>query len=87
VIGQYLISMYLTSAAPASPYGAAGALVLILLWVYYSALILFIGAAITRAWIRHRGDYIRPKSTAVKVKMDILEEEDSGEMKQVSVVE
>jgi membrane protein len=87
VIGQYLISMYLTSAAPASPYGAAGALVLILLWVYYSALILFIGATITRAWIRHRGDYIRPKSTAVKVKMDILEEEESGEMKQVSVVE
>lgn len=87
VIGQYLISTYLTSAAPASPYGAAGALVLILLWVYYSALILFIGAAITRAWIRHRGDYIRPKATAVKVKMEILEEGEHGEMERVKAVD
>lgn len=87
VIGQYLISSYLTSAAPGSPYGAAGALVLILLWVYYSALILFIGAALTRAWIRHRGDYIRPKSTAVKVKMEILEEDELGQMEKVKAVD
>jgi membrane protein len=87
VLGQYLISSYLTRAAPGSPYGAAGALVLILLWVYYSALILFIGAAIMRAWIRHRGDYIRPKKTAVKVKMEILEEGDHGRLERVKAVD
>ena len=87
VLGQYLISSYLTSAAPGSPYGAAGALVLILLWVYYSGLILFVGAALTRAWIRHRGDYIKPKATAVKVKMDILEEGELGQMEKVKAVE
>jgi membrane protein len=87
VFGQSLISSYLTSAAPGSPYGAAGALVLILLWVYYSALILFIGAALTRAWIRHHGDYIRPKATAVRVKMEILEEGERGQMERVKAVD
>jgi membrane protein len=87
VVGQYLISLYLTSTAPASPYGAAGALVLILLWVYYSSLILYIGAAITRAWIRHRGDFIRPKATAVKVRIDILEEGELGQMERVNAVD
>lgn len=87
VLGQYLISSYLTRSAPGSPYGAAGALVLILLWVYYSALIVFIGAALTRALIRHRGDYIRPKATAVKVRMDILEEGEDGGMERVKKVD
>jgi membrane protein len=87
VTGQYLISAYLTNAAPGSPYGAAGALVLILLWVYYSALILFLGAAYTRAWIRYRGDYIRPKATAVKFKLEILEEDSPGHMERVKEVD
>ena len=71
--GQSLISVYLTRTAPASTYGAAGSLVMVLLWVYYSSLILFFGAALTRAAIRLRGDRIIPKSTAVKVKMEIIE--------------
>ena len=73
--GQSVISLYLTRTAPASAYGAAGSLVMLLLWVYYSSLILFFGAALTRATIRLRGDRIIPKSTAVKVKMEILEEQ------------
>ena len=64
-----------------------GALVVILLWVYYSALILFIGAALTRAWIRHNGRFIVPTDTAVKVKMEILEEDDRGDMEHVKSVE
>lgn len=74
VVGQYLISLYLTHTAPASPYGAAGSLVMVLLWVYYSSLILFFGAAFTRASILHRGHAIVPKSTAVRIKMEVLEE-------------
>ncbi len=74
--GQSVISLYLTRTAPASTYGAAGSLVMVLLWVYYSSLILFFGAALTRATIRLRGDRIVPKSTAVKVQVQILEEAD-----------
>ena len=73
VVGQVVISVYLTRLAPASVYGAAGSLVMVLLWVYYSSLILFFGAALTRATIRQRGDRIIPKANAVRVKMELLE--------------
>jgi len=72
--GQWLIAMYLTQTAPGSTYGAAGSLVMVLMWVYYSSLILFFGAAWTRASIRLRGDRIVPKAMAVRVRMAILEE-------------
>jgi membrane protein len=65
VAGQYLISLYLTRAGPASLYGAAGALVVLLLWVYYSSLILFFGAAFTRTLSRHRGEGVVPSPGAV----------------------
>ncbi|HSA58030.1 MAG TPA: YihY/virulence factor BrkB family protein [Gemmatimonadaceae bacterium] len=84
VTGQFLISWYLTRAAPASTYGAAGSLVLVLLWVYYSALILFLGAAFTRAYIRQRGDHIDPKPTAVKVRTEVLEEDAQGHQTHVA---
>jgi len=86
VIGQYLISFYLTTTAPGSTYGAAGSLVLVLMWVYYSALILFLGTALTKATILQRGDLIVPKPTAVRVHMDILED-DGGGMKKVADVD
>ncbi|HEX7123711.1 MAG TPA: YihY/virulence factor BrkB family protein [Gemmatimonadaceae bacterium] len=74
VVGQALISLYLTRTATASTYGAAGSLVLVLLWVYYSALILFLGASFTRAWVQQRGAIIPPKRTAVKVRTETVEE-------------
>jgi membrane protein len=86
VIGQYLISLYLTHTAPGSTYGAAASLVLVLMWVYYSSLILFMGTALTRAFIEQRGDRVIPKSTAVRVHLDILED-DGGGMKKVAEVD
>lgn len=74
VLGQYLISYYLARVAPASTYGAAGSLVLVLFWVYYSALILFFGAALTRAVVEHRHGVITPRHGAVRVRMRVLEE-------------
>ncbi len=50
VLGKYLISLYLARSNLASVYGAASSLVLLLLWVYYSALIFFGGAVLTRAY-------------------------------------
>lgn len=87
VVGQYLISLYLTHTAPASTYGAAGSLVMVLFWVYYSSLILFFGVAFTKVRILERGDAIVPKPTAVRVKMEILEETTPGVMKKVEEVD
>jgi len=87
VAGQSLISLYLTRTAPGSTYGAAGSLVLLLFWVYYSALILFFGVALTRATINLRGDQIVPKPNAARFKLDVLEEQENGRMKKVDEVE
>ncbi|MCK8784599.1 YihY/virulence factor BrkB family protein [Roseomonas sp. NAR14] len=50
VFGKYLIGLYLGSSTVASSYGAAGALVIILIWIYYSAQIFLLGAEFTRAY-------------------------------------
>jgi membrane protein len=83
VIGQYLISLYLTTLAPASAYGAAASLVVVLFWVYYSSLIIFFGTAVTKVGILHRGDEIVPKPTAVRIVFDILEGTDERHLKKV----
>jgi len=74
VLGKYLISFYLTHVAPASTYGAAGSLVLVLLWVYYSSLIVFFGTPHVPPLILERGGEFRPRSTAVRVNL-VLEEQ------------
>ncbi len=72
-LGRYGIAAYLAYTATASTYGAAGSVVLILLWVYYSSLILLYGAAFTRKQLEARGESIAPRSTAVLVKHEFLE--------------
>lgn len=71
-LGRSLIAIYLAHTAPASAYGAAGSLVLLLLWVNYSSLILLFGAAVTRAHLEARGLPIVPRSTAVRVKRELM---------------
>ena len=73
-IGRSLIAMYLAHTATASTYGAAGSLVVLLLWVNYSSLILLFGAAITRAHCEARGVRILPRNTAVIVHRELIEE-------------
>lgn len=53
MLGKIGISIYLSGGALLSPYGAAGSLVALLAWVYFSALIFYFGAAFTRAWYCH----------------------------------
>ncbi|PHR12024.1 MAG: ribonuclease BN [Aequorivita sp.] len=62
--GKYLIGFYFSASDPASVYGAAGSLVLILLWVYYTCLILFFGAEFTVNWALLRNITIEPTSNA-----------------------
>jgi membrane protein len=54
-LGKYLIGIYLGTAGIASTYGAAGSLVVVLIWVYYSAQIFFLGAEFTRAYAQIYG--------------------------------
>ncbi|ASK36237.1 YihY/virulence factor BrkB family protein [Alloalcanivorax mobilis] len=74
IVGRFLIALYLSHTATASTYGAAGSLVLLLLWVYYSSLILLFGAAFTRAHTEARGIHIRPNRTAVRVHKSLMED-------------
>jgi membrane protein len=73
-VGRYLISLYLSHFGPASTYGAAGALVAVIFWVYYSALILLFGAEFIKVYVRSRGYPIIPKKTAARVTRQIVEE-------------
>lgn len=53
--GKYLIALYIGRSAVASTFGAAGALIVLLLWIFYSAQIFLVGAEFTRAWARIHG--------------------------------
>lgn len=64
-IGQFLLGFYFGSSAVGSAYGAAGSLVALLVWVYYSALIMFFGAEFTQVYARHQGARIVPDEGAV----------------------
>ncbi len=63
-IGKLLIGLYLGKASIASTYGAAGGLVLILVFIYYSGLIFFFGAEFTQVYARRMGERITPKEGA-----------------------
>lgn len=68
VVGKTLIGFYLGRTGVASAYGAAGSLVVILLWVYYSSLIFFFGAEFTRVHSRQfRTTRVQPEEGAVRV--------------------
>ena len=68
MIGKFAISFYIAKAQVGSTYGAAGSLVIILLWVYYSAMILYLGGEFAKAWSAHKGASIRPNDYAVALK-------------------
>ncbi len=65
--GKFLIGLYLGKSGVAGKYGAAGSLVVFLVWVYYSAQILFIGAEFTRVWAEHHGGLASPDEDAKRV--------------------
>lgn len=71
-LGRFMIALYLSHTAVASGYGAAGSIVALLVWVYYSAAILFFGVEFCRATVTRHGRGIVPKSTAVRVRREIV---------------
>ncbi len=67
MLGRYLIALYMQYSAPASAYGAAGSIIVLLLWIYYSAAILYFGAEFTKVYAQRYGNGILPTSYAVKI--------------------
>lgn len=65
--GKYLLGLYLSHETDISAYGAGSAFIIILLYVYYSSLILYLGAEFTQVYVRHHGRRIEPKSYATPV--------------------
>jgi membrane protein len=64
-VGKELLSLYIGSSSVGSVYGAAGSLAILLVWVYYSGLILFFGAEFTQVYARRYGSRIVPDEDAV----------------------
>jgi membrane protein len=60
-VGRLGIALYLGHSGVASSYGAAGSLIVVLLWVYYASQIVYFGAEFTRAHVRHAGRAVRAK--------------------------
>jgi membrane protein len=69
--GKALIGLYLGHSSFSSTYGAAGSLAVLLLWVYYSAQILFFGAELTQVYAQKYGSKIRPAKYAISVDPDV----------------
>jgi membrane protein len=68
MIGKFAIGLYLQHSNLGSAYGAAGSIVIILVWVYYSSIILYFGAEFTQVYAHHCGTKITPKEYAVLYK-------------------
>lgn len=66
-LGKYLLGLYLGRSSVTSAYGAAGSLVIVLLWVYYSAQILFFGAKFTQIYSNRYGPHLEPTPSAEAV--------------------
>lgn len=68
-LGKFLIGLYIGRSDIASPYGVAGSLVLLLMWIYYSTMVLLLGAGFTRVWSqRRRGGGEAPPSPGAETR-------------------
>ena len=77
MLGKFAIGYYLGKTHISSTYGAAGSVVIILLWVYYSSMILYFGACFTRAYAKRTGRNIFPNDYAVWIQEIELENKSS----------
>jgi len=73
MIGKFGIGFYLGSSTVATVYGAAGSIIIILLWVYYSAIILYFGAEYTKVYARAFGGNIKPNEYSVEIQKEVFE--------------
>lgn len=78
MIGKFGITLYIGRSSMGSTYGPAGSLVILMLWIYYSSIILYYGAEFTKAYALKYGSVIRPDKYAVTIRrMEVESEENS----------
>ncbi len=75
ILGKFGIGFYLGNTDLGNTYGAAGSLVILLIWVYYSVIIFLFGAQITYYIAKIYGDDVKPTSSAVRVELKEIDEE------------
>jgi len=75
-LGKFLIGLYLGSSSFGSSYGAAGSVIILLVWIFYSAQILFFGAEVTQLYGRRFGSQIQPNQYAVSQDNDAQQSSD-----------
>lgn len=73
MLGRFLIGIYIDYSGTGSAYGAAGSLIIILVWVYYTAAILYFGAEFTKVYAEYVGARIEPADYAVYVEQHEME--------------
>jgi len=74
-VGKELLGLYLGRSSVSSSYGAAGSVLVLLLWVYYAAQILFLGAEFTQVWANRFGGHVQPARGAVPLRPEKRAEE------------
>ncbi len=72
-LGKYVIGIYIEKGEPGSAFGAASSIIVILLWVYYTSIILYFGAEFTQAYAEKFGTGISPSKYAVHLKTIVVE--------------
>ncbi|WP_353129808.1 YihY/virulence factor BrkB family protein [Parapedobacter pyrenivorans] len=75
MLGRFVIGFYIQTTGQESTYGAAGSIIILLLWIYYTAAILYMGASFTRAYAEFKGSRIAPAEFAVHVEERETEKE------------
>lgn len=72
-VGKYVIGIYIEKGDPGSAFGAASSIIVILLWIYYTAIILYFGAEFTQAYAERYDEAIAPSKYAVHTKIVVVE--------------
>lgn len=78
VLGKFLIGLYLGSSTVASTYGAAGSLIIFLLWIYYSAQILFLGAEFTKVYVERIGEGVTTSDKYMRYEKSRIDDQENS---------
>ncbi|MBE7176766.1 MAG: YihY/virulence factor BrkB family protein [Mucilaginibacter polytrichastri] len=80
IIGKFVIGIYIDKTATGSAYGAAGSIIVILTWIYYTAAILYFGAEFTQVYAIKHGGHIQPAKYAVYLEQHEVERDKATNM-------
>lgn len=86
MLGKYLIGLYISSSEMDNTYGAAASIIIILSWVYYTAIILYFGAEFTKVYALKAGGKIQLKGSAVfivKKESELLPKDEAADIKKL----